>query len=90
MMEGGLAREGAIAQILVRKYADNLTLYRQAQICKRSSLYLHRSTLAGWVGKASFHLTPVVDRMAAHLKTSTKLFMDETTAPVLEIGRAHV
>jgi transposase len=87
LIEGALPTEGAIAHVLVSKYADHLPLYRQSQIYKRSGLDLHRSTLAGWVGKASFHLTPVVDRMAEHLKTSTKLFMDETTAPVLDPGR---
>lgn len=87
LIEGALPTEGAIAHVLVSKYADHLPLYRQSQILNRSGLDLHRSTLAGWVGKASFHLTPVVDRMAAHLKASTKLFMDETTAPVLDPGR---
>jgi len=66
--------------------ATRLPLYRQSQIYNRSGLDLHRSTLAGWVGKASFHLTPIVNRLAEHLKTSTKLFMDETTAPVLDPG----
>jgi hypothetical protein len=31
----------------------------------------------------------VVDRLAEHLKASTKLFMDETTAPVLDPGRGR-
>ncbi|PRA45815.1 IS66 family transposase [Ochrobactrum sp. MYb68] len=39
------------------------------------------------VGKVAFHLKPVVDRLADHLKRSGKLFMDETTAPVLDPGR---
>ena len=73
--------------MLVAKYADHCPLYRQSQILARSGIDLHRSTLAGWVGKAAFHLSPVVDRLAEHLKTSTKLFMDETTAPVLDPGR---
>ena len=38
---------------------------------------------------AAFHLGPVVDRLAEHLKASTKLFMDETTAPVLDPGRGR-
>ena len=87
LIEGALPTEGAIAHVLVSKYADHLPLYRQSQILNRSGLDLHRSTLAGWVGKASFHLTPIVDRLAKHLKTSSKLFMDETTAPVLDPGR---
>jgi transposase len=87
LIEGALPTEALIAHVLVSKYADHQPLYRQAQIMARSGIELHRSTLAGWVGKAAFHLTPVVDRLAEELKRSTKLFMDETTAPVLDPGR---
>ena len=87
LITGGLPTEGALAQVLVSKYGDHLPLYRQSQIYARSGVELHRSTLAGWVGKASFHLTPVVDRLAWHLKQSGQLFMDETRAPVLDPGR---
>ena len=87
LIEGALPSEGTIAHVLVSKYADHLPLYRQSQIYARSGLDLHRSTLAGWVSKAAFHLRPVVEAMATELKTSTKLFMDETTAPVLDPGR---
>lgn len=87
LIEGGLPTEGAIAHVLVSKYADHLPLYRQSQILARSGIDIHRSTLADWVGVASFHLRPVVDRLAEHLKSSTKLFMDETAAPVLDPGR---
>jgi len=87
LIEGALPSEGVIAHVLVSKYADHLPLYRQAQIYSRSGLDLHRSTLAGWVGKAAFHLRPIVEAMEKDLKSSTKLFMDETTAPVLDPGR---
>lgn len=87
LIEGGLPTEGAIAHVLVAKYADHLPLHRQSQILARSGIDIHRSTLADWVGTAAFHLAPVVDRLAEHLKVSTKLFMDETTAPVLDPGR---
>ncbi len=89
LIEGGLPSEGAIAHILVAKYGDHCPLYRQSQILARSGIDIHRSTLAGWVGKAAFHLTPVVERLGEHLKTSSKLFMDETTAPVLDPGRGR-
>ena len=90
LIEGGLPTEGAIAHVLVSKYADHLPLYRQSQILGRSGIDIHRSTLADWVGTAAFHLGPVVDRLADHLKTtSSKLFMDETTAPVLDPGRGR-
>ena len=89
LIEGGLPTEGAIAHVLVSKYADHSPLYRQSQILARSGIDIHRSTLADWVGVAAFHLKPVVDRLAGHLKTSAKLFMDETTAPVLDPGRGR-
>jgi len=89
LIEGGLPTEGAIAHVLVSKYADHLPLYRQSQILARSGVNIHRSTLADWVGVAAFHLRPIVDRLAEHLKASDKLFMDETTAPVLDPGRGR-
>jgi transposase len=89
LIEGGLPTEGAIAHVLVTKYADHCPLYRQSQILARSGIDIQRSTLADWVGVAAFHLRPVVDRLAEHLKASTKLFMDETTAPVLDPGRGR-
>uniref|UniRef100_UPI0015538C2D IS66 family transposase n=1 Tax=Mangrovicoccus sp. HB161399 TaxID=2720392 RepID=UPI0015538C2D len=87
LIEGGLPTEAMIAHVLVGKYADHLPLYRQSQIFARWGLSIDRSTLAGWVGTAAFHLGPVVDCLSEHLKASTKLFMDETTAPVLDPGR---
>ena len=89
LIEGGLPTEGAIAHVLVSKYSDHLPLYRQSQMLARSGVTIDRSTLADWVGVAAFHLRPVVDRLAEHLKGSTKLFMDETTAPVLDSGRGR-
>lgn len=86
LIEGGLPTEGTLAHIAVSKYADHLPLYRQSQIYARGGVDLDRSTLATWCGKVSFHLAPVVDQMLAHLKQSTRLFMDETRAPVLDPG----
>jgi transposase len=50
----------------------------------RQGIVLDRSTLADWVGRAAYALRPVFDALIADLKHSTKLFMDETRAPVLE------
>jgi hypothetical protein len=52
----------------------------------RQGVDLDRSTLADWVGRAAFELRPVFDALIADLKRSTKLFMDETRAPVLDPG----
>ena len=89
LMEGGLPTEATVAQVLVSKYADHLPLYRQAQIYARQGIALDRSTLADWVGRAAFTLRPVHERLLMKLKSSAKLFADETTAPVLDPGRGR-
>jgi transposase len=89
LIEGGLPTEATVAQVLVAKYADHLPLYRQAQIYARQGIELDRSTLADWVGRAAFLLRPIHERLLAALKSSTKLFADETTAPVLDPGRGR-
>jgi transposase len=89
LIEGGLPTEAAVAHVLVSKYADHLPLYRQAQIYERQGVRLDRSTLADWVGRAAFHLRPIHERILASLRSSTKLFADETTAPVLDPGRGR-
>jgi len=87
LIEGGLPTEATVAHVLVSKYADHLPLYRQAQIMSRQGIDLDRSTLAAWVGKAAYELRPVFDALIADLKCSSKLFMDETRAPVLDPGK---
>ncbi len=89
LIEGGIPTEATVAQVLVSKYADHLPLYRQARIYARQGIDLDRSTLADWVGRAAFHLRPVHERLLAHIRASTKIFADETTAPVLDPGRGR-
>jgi transposase len=86
LIPAGLPTEATVAHVLVSKYADHLPLYRQAQIMGRQGVDLDRSTLADWVGRAAYELRPVFDALIADLKRSTKLFMDETRAPVLDPG----
>jgi transposase len=87
LIEGGLPTEALVADVLVCKYADHLPLYRQSQILAREGVQIDRSTLANWVGFAAFELAPLHDRLAAILKSSAKLFADETRCPVLDPGR---
>ena len=89
LIEGGLPTEATVAHVLVSKYADHLPLYRQAQIYVRQGIDLDRSTLADWVGRAAWHLRPLHERLLKHIRASTKIFADETTAPVLDPGRGR-
>jgi transposase len=86
LIPGGMPTEAKVAYVLISKYADHLPLYRQAQIYSGQGVDLDRSTLADWVGRAAFEPRPVHDALTANLKRSTKPFMDETRAPVLDPG----
>jgi len=90
VIENGIPTEALVAHVLIAKYADHTPLYRQTQIYARQGITLDRSTLADWVGRAAFALQPVHTRLLEQLKQSTKLFADETTAPVLDPGRGRV
>lgn len=90
LIEGGIPTEATIASVIVSKYADHLPLYRQSQIYARQGVFIDHSTLAFRVDKAAHELRPVHDALLVHLKRSTKLFMDETPAPVLDPGRGMV
>ena len=89
LIEGGLPTETLVAHVVVGKYADHLPLYRQAQIYTRQGIELDRSTLADWVGRAAWFLRPLHERLLETLRRSSKLFADETTAPVLDPGRGR-
>ena len=89
LIEGGLPTERLVAQVLVAKYADHLPLYRQAQALKRQGIEIDRSTLAFWTGYAAAELTPVWAAMRRELLASSRLFVDETRAPVLDPGRGR-
>jgi transposase len=85
----GLASPGLLAHVLVSKYCDHLPLYRQSQIFARQGVDLNRSTLANWVGGATWWLEALHARLADHVFASNKLFADDTTVPVLDPGRGR-
>jgi transposase len=86
IVPGGLPSEWLIADVLVKKYADHLPLYRQSQIMARQGVIVGRATLANWVGAAAARPKPLVEVLKAELLTSAGLFVDETTAKVLAPG----
>jgi transposase len=89
LIEGGLPTEPLVAHVLVAKYADHTPLYRQCQIMARQGIAIDRSVLAFWVGYAAAEVKPLWRLMREELLRSTKLFADETTAPVLDPGRGR-
>jgi transposase len=82
----GRAGPGLLAHVIVSKFADHLPLYRQSQIYAREGVDISRSTMADWLGQASWLLQPLVDRIADHVMASVKLHADDTPVPVLAPG----
>ena len=89
VIEGGLPTEALIAQVLVSKHADHNPFYRQVQAMARQGIVVHRSVMASWAGVGACELKPVFTAMKQQLLSSSLLFMDETTVPVLDPGRGR-
>ncbi len=88
-IDGGMATEALIAHVVVSKFCDSLPLYRQAQMLARQGIMLDRSTLANWVGRACWWLTPLYELVLSTVLSSAKVFADDTTLPVLDPGRGR-
>lgn len=86
-IERGLPGPGLLAHVLVSKYCDHLPLYRQAEIYARDGVDIDRSTMAEWVGKMAFLLSPLSDAIAHHVRTGETIHADDTPVPVLDPGR---
>ena len=90
LLEGSWPTEALLAQIAVAKHSEHMPLNRQAVVMARHGVPIDRSVLADWMGRTGALIAPVVERMAVLLKTgSARLYVDETTAPVLDPGRGR-
>jgi transposase len=88
LLEGSWPTEALLAHIAVAKHSEHMPLNRQAVVMARHGVPIDRSVLADWMGRTGALIAPVVDRMAVLLKSgSSRLYVDETTAPVLDPGR---
>lgn len=86
-IERGRPGPALLAHVLVSKYCDHLPLHRQSEIFARVGVELDRSTLADWVGRMAFHLSPIADAIARHVREGPALHADDTPVPVLDPGR---
>ncbi len=90
LLEGSWPTEALLAHIAVAKHSEHMPLNRQAVVMARHGVPIDRSVLADWMGRTGASIAPVVERMAVLLKTgSNRLYVDETTAPVLDPGRGR-
>ena len=83
------ASASVVTDIIVKKFADALPLYRQEQMWKRLGVDLKRNTMANWVVlTAETYLKPFSDAFLAELLRQAVIHADETVLQVnKELGR---
>jgi transposase len=85
----GRAGPGLLAHVLFAKYGLHLPLTRQSVTYAREGIELDVSTLADWVGASAATLMPLVEAVRAHVFAAERLHADDTTVPVLDVGRTR-
>ena len=77
------ASASVVTDIIVKKYADALPLYRQEQMWKRLGVELMRNTMAHWIVlTAETYLKPFSDAFLSELLRQAVIHADETVLQV--------
>jgi len=84
------ADESLLADILVKKFADHLPLYRQSEILSREQIQVSRQLLSQWVVRCGLALRPLYDEMSRLVLESNNLFIDEVPVDMLTPGKGSV
>ena len=63
IIDKGIPAAGLLAQIVVAKHDDHLSLYRQEEIYARSGVHIARSSMAQWVGICGVRLAPLANAL---------------------------
>lgn len=82
--------ESFLAEVLTKKFADHLPLYRQSEILSREGINVSRQLLSNWVIKCGLALKPIFDEMNSFLMASSNVFIDETPVDMLSPGKGKV
>ena len=86
----GWAGPSLLAMILFEKYGQHQPLNRQAERYAREGVPLSLSTLADQVGACCAVLSPLIERLDAHVFAAQRLHGDDTTVPVLARGKTDL
>lgn len=84
------ADESLLADILIKKFADHLPLYRQSEILAREGINVSRQLLSQWVVKCGFALKPLYEKMSQLVLESNNVFIDEVPVDMLSPGKGSV
>jgi transposase len=78
------ADESLLAEIITKKFADHLPLYRIAEILKREGIMISRKLLSQWVIRSAMALKPLYNEMLKRVLNSKNIFIDETPVKLWE------
>lgn len=81
------ADDSFLADILVKKFADHLPLYRQSEMLSRVGIHVSRDQLSKWVIRCGFALKPLYNEMKSIILKSKNLFVDEVPVDMLDPGK---
>jgi transposase len=82
-VSGCIAGAGALAEVVVSKFAEHLPLYRLEDISTRYGLYLPRSTLCDWVRHVANLLKPLYQLQKDLVQSAPVIWTDDTHVTVL-------
>lgn len=85
-IEKGRPGPGLVANVVVSKYLDGLSLYRQSAILAREGIDIERASLADWVGHAAWRVTPLAELIGARVLAAPIIHTDDTPIVVLAPG----
>jgi transposase len=86
----GWAGPSLLAMLVFEKFGQHQPLNRQADRYAREGVPLSLSTLADQVGACCAVLEPVFKRIEAHVFAAGRLHGDDTTVPVLAVGKTDI
>lgn len=78
------ADESLLAEIITKKFADHLPLYRIAEIFNREEIRISRKLLSQWVVNSAMALKPLYEEMKKRVLLSKNIFIDETPVKLWE------
>lgn len=84
------ADESLLADIITKKFADHLPLYRQAEMLSREGIKISRQLLCQWILRTGEALRPLYDEMVRKVIQSGNVFLDETPINMQDPGKGKV
>lgn len=83
----GWAGPQFLSTIIVEKFGQHQPLNRQIERYRREGVDLSSSTIGDQIGACSAALQPLFERIEAHTFKADRLHGDDTTVPVMAIGK---